>query len=1193
MTAGTSESPTALATRDQRRAADPALSTWVSASAGSGKTKVLRDRVLRLLLEGARPERILCLTFTKAGAAEMANRVATTLAEWASIPDADLQRQLRELVGIDVGLTPLKSRARGLFAKVLDAPGGMRIETIHAFCQSLLRRFPLEAGIAPHFRLIEERDSDALLFNAREAMLSAARTGTNPALAAALGHLAERAGEFTSDRVLGDLLGQRAKLIALQRRMGGIAGYRHALARLLRIDPDSSRETILSKAVIEAAFDGTALRAVVAALLSGSETDIKRADVMASWLAGAVADRAASFDAYVAVFFTKEGDVRKNLATAKAVKIMPDAKEVMAREAERLTQIVAQLHAVEILADSSALMTLGLDLMERFRGLKALTAALDFDDLILTTRDLLARPGIAPWVLYKLDGGIDHVLIDEGQDTSPVQWDILKSLTEELISGKGAERRAEASKVAEKPRSIFAVGDFKQSIFSFQGAEPRAFLDARDHFDTQLTRPHDKTDTRTPFENIKLNVSFRSSPAILSVVDRVFAGDASQGVMEPGAGPIQHLASRGGAAGLVEVWPLSIPLDATIPLPWATPAIDPNPTDPITRLAAAIAGKVAALIRSSEILPARGRPIRAGDILVLVRSRNAFVPALVRALKAQGVEVSGIDRLKLLSELAVRDILSFVDFLLLPEDDLNLAALLKSPLIGLDETELFDLCVERGTSSLWEELGRVAAKSPRHRAIHDRLSDYRARADRLTPYELLADLLSAGGGRKLLFARLGLQVGEAIDELLNLALGFEQNNAPSLQGFRHWLEVSEAEVKRELSDDGGGQVRIMTVHGAKGLQAPIVFVAEQRRQKPNRPGLFWLGERMDLPALEIPVWVARRELDVEVTASARGEVDRRGQEEENRLLYVALTRAEDRLYVCGWRGDRNSAQASWHDHVSDALTDMLRLGDPGLRQGASDWRGEEGWDGDWLQVTTPQQDAPRDMAAKSGLPLDLTLPYLDWALQPAEAEPDPPRPLIPSRPSSEAGTAESGGPLLSPLGRDQGFRFQRGLVIHKLFQLLPDLPVAERRSAARRWLGAINRPSGLLATDAALDELVAEVMAVLEDPRFAHVFTPLSRAEVPIVAELLGKDGRSQVVSGQIDRLLVTATDCHIVDFKSNRPPAMQPEQVSKQYLRQLALYRAAIMGIYPNHTVSCYLLWSAEPRLMAIPDAALESYAS
>jgi ATP-dependent helicase/nuclease subunit A len=1171
----------ALATDYQRRAADPGLSVWVSASAGSGKTKVLRDRVLRLLLDDAKPERILCLTFTKAGAAEMSNRVATTLAEWASIPDTALQKQLKDLLG-DVALTDYKAKARGLFAKVLDAPGGMRIETIHAFCQSLLRRFPLEAGIAPHFRLIEEQDAAAILAEAREDMLAAARDGHDSALSNALAHLAERAGEFSSDRVIRELLAARGRVLALQQRMRGVDGYRPALARLLRIDPQATRQGILAEASQEAAFNGTELRASIAALEVGTKTDIERADKIALWLAGAIADRIANFETYLGVFCTKEGDLRKAMATKAAIAAMPNIDDVLRKEGERLQAVVGRLNAIEILADSTALMTLGLDLMERFRRLKSLTAALDFDDLILAARDLLARPGIAPWVLYKLDGGIDHILIDEGQDTSPSQWDIIKSIAAELIAGQGADRLR-----SERPRSIFAVGDFKQSIFSFQGAEPSAFLDARDHFAQQLDRSNSRNDTRTPFENVELNVSFRSSPAVLSLVDQVFAGPARQGVVEPGADAIRHLAARGGAAGLVESWPLSVPLPAPLPLPWAPPAIDTAPTDPITRLAERIAAHIAEMLARGDVLPARGRPVRAGDFLVLVRSRNAFVPALVKALKARSVEVSGIDRLKLLSELAVQDVLAFLDFLLLPEDDLNLAALLKSPLIGLDEVALFDLCVARAKRSLWEELRGRSGERPEFAAAVALLQNYLESARRQTPYELIADVLSAGGLRRKLHARLGMQVSEALDELLNLALVFETGHIPSLQGFRHWLDVSEAEVKRELSDDGGGQVRIMTVHGSKGLQAPIVFLAEQRRQRPNRPGLFWLPSETD-----IPVWVARSGLDVEATADARADVARRSEEEENRLLYVALTRAEDRLYVCGWRGERNQSQPSWHDHVADALTGMLQDGQAIERQAARDWQSEEGWEGDWLRFATAQAGATEPGIAKHGLAIDLDVPFQDWALLPAEAEPDPPRPLIPSRPSSELNAAPDDSTLVSPLGRDQGFRFQRGLVIHKLFQLLPDLAPAGRRAAARHWLDNVNRASGLNADPAMLDGLVEEVMAVLEDGRFAHLFVPGSRAEVPIVAEILGPDGRSQVVSGQIDRLVVTPDSCHIIDFKSNRPPAMQPEHVSSQYLRQLALYRAAVARIYPNHTISCYLLWSAEPRLMEIPDPLLRSYA-
>ena len=1173
------DNPAALATRLQREAADPAVSAWVSASAGSGKTQVLRDRVLRLLLEGAAPERILCLTFTKAGAAEMSNRVATTLAEWASMPDAALKESLRKLVG-DSGLARLMVVARGLFAKVIDAPGGMRIETIHAFCQSLLRRFPLEARVAPHFRLIEERDAAELLLQAREQQLNAARMGADPDLASALSHLVQRSGEIGIESIMRELLREPARLAALHRRMADIAAYRRALASLLEIPFDATREQILVAAFADAAFDVASLRAAIGALQQGGKTDVARALILADFLAAPVEQRGEMFDAYLSVFFTSKGELLARLATKDALAAMPDIATVLSREAERLIRLRERLNAVDILADSVALMTLGLDLFTRFRALKVALAALDFDDLILATRDLLQRPGIAPWVLYKLDGGIDHVLIDEGQDTSPVQWDIVKALTDELIAGSGADRRR--SEVA-KPRSVFAVGDFKQSIFSFQGAEPRAFLAAREHFRERLQREDDKRDTRTPFHDVPLNVSFRSSPAVLRVVDAVFAGDAKAGVANFQDG-IAHIAARSGQAGRVETWPLAAPLDATPPQAWEPPRIDADPGDPGSRVANAIADRIAALIDSGAVLEARGRPVTAGDIMVLVRSRNAFVPNLVKALKARRIEVSGIDRLALLSELAVMDMVAMIDFLLLPEDDLTLAALLKSPLVGLDETQLFDLCVARGEDTLWQQLNRAAEQNQSFATARDFLAQYLSCAGDLTPYELLTDILGPGGGRKRLFARLGLQVGEAIDELLNLALQFEANHAPSLQEFRHWLQVSEAVVKRELGEDGGGQVRVMTVHGAKGLQAPIVFVVDARRRKPNRPGLFWIGAEN----AGLPVWVQRKEGDVTATAAARTLLDQRAQEEENRLLYVALTRAEDQLYVCGWRGRATTPGQSWHDNVTHALANL----DAAEHVPAADWRDEPGWEGVYSAFSNAQSDAPVDKAQKAGLPVELTADFMPWALTPVLPEPDPPRPLSPSRPSAEASGAQE-PPLISPLGRDQGFRFQRGLVIHKLFQLLPDLPVAERGLAARRWLDRINRSSGLMADAPRLDELLAEVMAVLEDARFAPLFAPGSRAEVPIVAELPRADGGFQVLSGQIDRLVVTSGECHIVDFKSNRPPAMQPEHVSPQYLRQLALYRSAVARIYPGRAVSCYLLWTSVPHLMPIPSHLLESYAS
>ncbi|TDQ83438.1 DNA helicase/exodeoxyribonuclease V subunit A [Dongia mobilis] len=1176
--------PIKLATAEQRRAADPAVSAWVSASAGSGKTQVLRDRVLRLLLEGAAPERILCLTFTKAGAAEMANRIATTLAEWAAIPDAELKSALTRLLG-NAGLARYMVVARGLFARVLDAPGGMRIETIHAFCQSLLRRFPLEARVAPHFRLIEERDAAALLNQAREAQFEAARASGDADLAAALAHLVAGSGEMRLDKTVTALLADRARFAGFMQRMADLPAYRRALAGLLGIDPALDRDAFLERQLADAACDATSLRQAMQALMQGSDSDAERARILAEFLAADIAGRVARFDAYFSLFITQKGAVKddKFLATAKAAKAMPGIKEVMKSEGQRLLGVAAQLNAIGILADSVALVTLGSDLYRRFQQLKAVTAALDFDDLILAARDLLRRPGVAPWVLYKLDGGIDHVLIDEGQDTSPVQWEIIKALTDELIAGSGAERSADG--VAPMARSIFAVGDFKQSIFSFQGAEPQAFLAARAHFRERLRPADDKRDTRTRFEDVPLIVSFRSSPAVLQLVDRVFAGPAGAGVIAPGTQG-RHIPARAGAAGLVELWPRAVPLAASQPEPWAAPSIDADPGDPATRVAHAIADHVAEMLRRGEMLPSQDRPVAPGDIMVLVRSRTGFVPTLVKALKAREVPVSGIDRLALLSELAVRDLVAMIDFLLLPEDDLNLASLLKSPLVGLGEDDLFALCVARGESSLWCRLETAAARDARFAAARDFLTGYLVRAETLTPYGLLADLLSAGGGRRRLFQRLGLQVGEAIDELLNLALAFEANNHPALQGFRQWLEAGEAVVKRELTEDGGGQVRIMTVHGAKGLQAPIVFLADAQRQRPAHSGVFWLGAA----DAGLPAWVQRKELDVAATAAARAAIDQRAQEEENRLLYVALTRAEDRLYVCGWRGLRGGSNPCWHDHVAAALGAL-----PGVETAPADsWRPEAGWEGAFHRFANPQQDPPKMAGTKAGLALDLVTPLAPWAHAPAAAEPDPPRPLIPTRPSA-ALEAVLGAepPVISPLDNAaDGGRFQRGILIHKLFQMLPDIDPAIRRGAARRWLDQVNRPSGLMAGAEVLDAIVAEVMAVLEDPVFAFLFAPGSRAEVPIVADLPRADGGRDILSGQIDRLVVAESTCHIIDFKSNRPPAMQPEQVSRQYLRQLALYRSAIQGIYPNHTIHCYLLWSALPRLMPIPGHLLESHA-
>jgi ATP-dependent helicase/nuclease subunit A len=1136
----------------QLRGSDPTASAWVSASAGSGKTKVLRDRVLRLLLDGVAPAQILCLTYTKAAAAEMSNRIAQTLAAWAALDDDRLRGELRKLAeGSDIrALMPV---ARRLFARVLDTPGGMKIETIHAFCQSLLRRFPLEANVAPHFELIEERDAAVLLREARDDMLNAARTEPGGDLRRALDIAVGRMSEGRLNDLLGELLNRRARFQRLIERSADNAAIGRAIRGRLRLAPEETSESILSAAVAESACDPGTLRRIAEALGHGTEKNQAVAETLNAWLAADPAARVARFEAYCGIFLTAEGEPRKKPATKAALAFWPDANEAMAREAARLIEVTDRLRALEIATGTEALLQLGRAVLERYENRKDAAARLDYEDLILKSVDLLRRQGIAPWVLYKLDGGLDHVLIDEAQDTNPEQWQVIAALTAEFFAGQGA---------GELPRTLFAVGDRKQSIYSFQGAAPEEFARYERHY-LALTEGR--------LRSVALNVSFRSTAPVLGLVDRVFNGTARPGV-QGAAETLAHRVSRAGEFGEVVLWPLACPVDEELPAPWSPPVPRELVAAPEARLAEAIAAQIAQLLQSGTTAQSgRPRRLHAGDIMILVRYRTGFVELMVRALKRRGIPVAGIDRMQLLEQIAVQDIIAFAEFLLLPEDDLNLAALLKSPLVGVSEEELFALCVDRGGQSLWSRVLALAPDLPAAAQARDLLQPYLDLIGFATPFEVLARLLDGDGGRGRLYRRLGEECGEAIDEFLNLALAFEAHHAPDLQAMLNWMRQGELMVKRDL-EQSAGRVRIMTVHGAKGLEAPVVFLADQRRAEKAATGLFWL----ELGETELPLWSPNKKADDHVAADARAAAMERQRAEENRLLYVAMTRAEERLYVCGWQGSRETGAASWHDHVLAALDGM-----PGVRKvQRPHWLGgpAEGWKGDALHLAFGEPAVPPALQAVAA-PVDLPPPA--WLGTAAPALPDPPRPLTPSRPSEPDPAA------LSPLGEDEGWRYQRGRVVHHLLELLPDLPPDARLDAARAYLA---RPGSAVPPEQQA-AMAAEVVAVIERPDFATIFGPASRAEVPIVATLRQADGRTRVLSGQIDRLVVLESEIWVVDFKSNRPAPMQPTQVSQQYLAQLAAYRRALSSLYGEKEIRCFLLWTDGPRLMELPSAMLAAH--
>jgi ATP-dependent helicase/nuclease subunit A len=1103
-------------------ASDPTRSAWVAANAGAGKTHTLANRVTRLLFAGARPERILCLTYTKAAAAEMQDRLFKQLGEWAMLPDAELRIKIAAVGAEAHGREELR-KARRLFAQALETPGGLKIQTIHAFCQNLLSRFPIEAGVAPAFRVLDDRTARDLLADARAQVLERAGRG-DETLAAAASHLVTQTSEGRMQQLLDAALGNDRR--KLDRFIAGLSGL--AMAEKLRLAHGAGAEdTAQSVAEDFAAYTRTQaadLSAVATWLLSGTKTDAERGGALASALAED--DASARFALFRDMLMTGKGERYLKLATNGLVKARPDLNAAL----EELCSCFLEAERYHRAAYAAGLAEATLVLADAARAIyareKRLRGVLDYDDLIAETLRLLERGTAAQWVLFKLDGGLDHILIDEAQDTSPEQWAIVRKLTDDFFSGEG--RR-------EGERTVFAVGDEKQSIFSFQGAEPAQFEVNRKFFRARVEGAEQE------FVEASLPTSRRSAPEILTFVDEVFSDPVARAGLTSQGAEIAHVPLRVDAKGRVEVWPPVKPSDAPEPDVWRPVDVESR-TSPVVRLANRIADAIRRWTDGRTKLPGRDAPIAPGDIMILLPRREPFGSEVIRRLKERGIAVAGADRIRLTEQIAVMDLIALGRFVLLPEDDLNLAALLRSPMIDMSEEQLFALAHGR-EGTLW---GALEMRRDEFPLAHAFLSEMRARADFAPPYEFFAHALTVRGMRALLLARLGHEANDAIDEFLSYAFAHEAQNTPSLEGFLNWVERGGAEVKRDM-ERGRDEVRVMTVHGAKGLEAEIVVLADTTTL-PEQPG----SKGHLLYTDDGPLFPVAESAAPEPVSRAKASAVEETLKEHRRLLYVALTRAKDRLYVTGFENRRGVRDGSWYALCRAAAE---RIATP-VEQ-----------DGETILVLG---QAP-DEEAEPRLPLD-TAPMVleDWVTRPAPAERPAPRFV---RPSEEAEMEE---PAVLPPRHDR--RFRRGLLVHTLLARLPDLAKPKRRSAALRYLKARD------ADDA--EALADETLRVLNDPTFAAAFAPGSRAEIGLVADL-DRLGR---VNGRIDRLAVSPDEVLIVDFKTNRPPPKHEDDLARIYRTQMALYRAAAARIFPGRRIACALVWTEGPSLMPLSDGLLDA---
>ncbi|MEM6408612.1 MAG: double-strand break repair helicase AddA [Pseudomonadota bacterium] len=1105
------------ATRAQIDAATPARSTWLSANAGSGKTRVLTDRVALLLLEETAPQHILCLTYTKAAASEMQNRLFKRLGSWAMMDDAGLRQSLRDL-GVAPGTLNSETlrRARVLFAKAIETPGGLKIQTIHSFCAALLRRFPLEAGVSPGFTEMDERASKQL-----RAALMDQMAQTHP------GALAALSAHFTGedpDSLLSEIMHHRDAFDMARSE----ADLRAQFGLAPNMDEDK----------------------LVVQVFNGTEPDLV-ASILRFFEAGGKTDQSLAADLRALDLSNPNMGVLKALEThflssAKSKtphqpKPHPPTKTVLAAmgpDADafndwrvRVAEARDTRIALNALRRTKALTEFARPYLALLDAAKQQRGWLDFDDLIRKARALLTDANVAAWVLFRLDGGIDHILVDEAQDTSPAQWDVIRLLSEEFFTGKSAR---------DTQRTLFVVGDKKQSIYSFQGADPAQFDAMRDYFN----RRHQEAER--PFAARELLFSFRSAAPILQLVDTVFTEERRAGM----GAALQHRAFRDALPGRVELWNWVEGAENPEVKEWYDPVDTIGQDHPSVLLANMIANHILQQISHGQITEVRHengqdhrvtRRIRPGDFLILVQSRSAqggLFHEIIRACKTLGLPMAGADRLRIGGELGVRDLISLLSFLETPQDDLALAEVMRSPLGCLSEQDLFTLAHDR-PGLLWERLDK---RKDHHPELHAMLSDLRDKADFLRPYDLLERALTVHHGRARLLARLGQEAEEGIAALLDQALAYEQTEAPTLTGFLSWLASDEVTIKRQI-DSEGDMIRVMTVHGAKGLEAPIVILPQTG---PTRQTV-----RDDvLLAEDGPLWKAKAEDATAQQTAASDEIKRLDREENMRLLYVALTRAESQLIICG-AGKRPEKGDSWYEIVEQGMTaaGALPATDVALRLTSGDW------------PTDADTAAP---SAHEGAALSLP----DWAMQSA-----PPATAAPSALSpSDLGGAKVLPGTAQTLTEAQAKA--RGTMIHTLLEHLSQCPATDRATRAKNLLEGYDNP---------LDEdLLAYATRVLDDPKLSHLFARATLAEVGITAHLPELDGRQ--IQGAIDRLIVADDVVTAVDFKTNHLVPERAEDTPDGLLRQMGAYAAALSQIYPDKRVETAILWTETATLMALP---------
>lgn len=1138
----------------QYKSSSPENSAWVSANAGSGKTHVLTQRVIRLMLAGNAPDKILCLTFTKAAAANMKNRVFSTLSDWTMMSDEALDAEILKTSNQPAS-PKLRTRARQLFTLALDTPGGLKIQTIHAFCESLLHQFPLEANVPGHFEALQEIEQANMLAQARAQVL-----GQN--IDQAAHHYAQLVPHATDGKIeqgLNSIIAMRQDFLRWTR--GDVENAFKPLYATLGVSQDDTAESICEQAICDILSTFGEIASITRqAAQSDKKTDLELADALQVLVENKVPS--ATFEIIRKAFLTANNEPRKSIATKFVKDEIFSAEDTLHAIALNIIKALEKVSSLALLKNSYHLFKIGDAVLESYERMKQQRGVIDFDDQIEKCATLLTRNDIKDWIRYRLDRGIDHMLVDEAQDTSPKQWEIINAITEDFYSGETA---------ADLNRTVFVVGDEKQSIFSFQGAEPSEF----DRQEKRLKKRVEQADKI--FHAGRLELSFRSTQDVLHAVDAVFSHPENLiGLTQSGERPV-HDAVRETHPGEVQVWPLFAQESTDQVTSWLDP-IDKKPADdPAVLLAEKISNSINEMV--GQTLPGMENPLKFGDILVLVRKRDRFLTAFTRTMKDKGLAIAGADRLTLTDHVAVEDLLAIGRVVLLPADDLSLACVLKGIFFNIDEDTLFDLTYDRDTRSLYENI-LIISKDETHPkseiavAIIDQLEKIFAKGRNSSVFDFYAHLLGKMEGRKKILNRLGMEAEDVLDSFLDETLAFTNDRNGGLETFICELTKAEPVIKREVELERD-EVRILTVHSSKGLEARVVFLVDHcgaAWSEKHRPEILEINNH---PQQNGYLWLTGKDKHVEATRESTDLISQAAEAEYRRLLYVGMTRAADRLIICGFRGINEPKHSYWHGMVETALKDSATeiLNETGELHALS-----------WVSKVQPPIKAKNKPEADFVQPYAQTTPQ--WLFEPAKSDPPLPRPLTPSgayalidQDSLLNTTLEFSSKI-----KDNTFALQKGNATHKLLEVLPDIPQENRLPLATDYL----KKTCPDLSDHQQKEIIESVFNIFTNDQFKTLFEGEVRTEASLAGRLDIKSG-SMLVTGQIDRLIISDDQVTILDYKTNRHVPKHVCETPEEYITQLALYRDLVARIYKNKNIVSVLLWTQTPEMMVVPNEMLD----